>query len=65
MEMDPLLAYRRYRVCDKHFEDICRIPGESRLKRDSLPTLHLPPGFFVFKLYSYTKFDLNRFSEKF
>lgn len=44
MEVDPLLAYTKYRICDRHFEDVCRIPGESRLKHDSLPTLHLPAG---------------------
>lgn len=48
MEVDPRVAHKKYRICDRHFEDVCRIPGESRLKRDSLPTLHLPPGITFF-----------------
>lgn len=44
IDLDPDIVYKQYRICDCHFEDICRIPGEARLKRDSLPTLHLPPG---------------------
>lgn len=42
--LDPKIVYERYRICDRHFEDCCRIKGEKELKRDSLPTLHLPPG---------------------
>ncbi|GJQ84058.1 hypothetical protein Trydic_g10518 [Trypoxylus dichotomus] len=40
--MDPQLVTKHYRICDKHFSEFCRLPGEKRLKFGSLPTLNLP-----------------------
>ncbi|XP_014245425.1 uncharacterized protein LOC106664320 isoform X2 [Cimex lectularius] len=39
---EPQIVHKRYRVCDRHFSDYCRIPGSKKLKVGSLPTLHLP-----------------------
>ncbi|KAI4462231.1 zinc finger protein [Holotrichia oblita] len=41
-QTDPLLVAKRYRLCDRHFSDHCKLPGERKLKFGSLPTLHLP-----------------------
>ncbi|KAL1489053.1 hypothetical protein ABEB36_013998 [Hypothenemus hampei] len=35
-------AYKKYRVCERHFSSHCIITGEKQIKRDSLLTLHLP-----------------------
>ncbi|KAL1509933.1 hypothetical protein ABEB36_004597 [Hypothenemus hampei] len=34
-------AYRKFRICNKHFSHHCILPGEKRLMRNSLPTLNL------------------------
>lgn len=35
-------VYQSYCVCDNHFLQCCRSPGQNRLKPYSLPTLNLP-----------------------
>lgn len=43
-EKDPQSSWKKYRICDVHFSDNCRLPNEKWLKKDCLPTLALP-GF--------------------
>ncbi|KAB0801097.1 hypothetical protein PPYR_05451 [Photinus pyralis] len=45
-EKDPQSSWKKYRICDIHFSDNCRLPNEKWLKKDSLPTLALP-GFYA------------------
>lgn len=41
--------YRKYRVCDRHFEPEAKAKygAGSRLKRTSVPKLHLPVGKYM------------------
>lgn len=45
--MTPLEIYHRKRVCSIHFTDDSLSPGTSKLKRNALPTLHMPPGTYL------------------
>lgn len=42
--ISPAEVYNKRRVCSIHFADDCISPGQRNLKRNALPTLHMPPG---------------------
>lgn len=47
---------KSYRICPKHFSDECKIPGSTKLKFYSLPTLNVPGNILndiLFKIAIY------------